>query len=260
MSLTCQKTGGEYKTAERTILDLNTLIKYNKIKLNRIKHVFNLPEKLKILELGCSSGGNIIAWQRLGYDCVGLEPSEIAIGNSHHLANAIESNLPIYQGMAENIPFRNDLFDLVNANSVIEHVQNVDDAISEVYRVLKPGGIFWFNAASSMCPKQDEIRGFPFFGWYPNTIKQHILLWAKQRNPKLIGHTSYPAVNWFTSQKARKLLLKHGFINFCDRWDLRTEDEGGTLYKRLLPLIRSNNLTKFITDIFVPGCSYSAMK
>jgi len=53
-------------------------------------------------------------------------------------------------------------FDIVLAMSVKEHVQDLDKALEEIYRVLKPGGLFWFYSPSSMCPFQGEIKGFPF--------------------------------------------------------------------------------------------------
>ncbi len=40
-----------------------------------------------------------------------------------------------------SIPFEDDRFDLVVANHVLEHVPDDAKALSEVYRVLKPGGV-----------------------------------------------------------------------------------------------------------------------
>ena len=42
--------------------------------------------------------------------------------------------------LSESLPFENETFDLVTANQVIEHVPSVDQFMSEVFRVLKPGG------------------------------------------------------------------------------------------------------------------------
>jgi ubiquinone/menaquinone biosynthesis C-methylase UbiE len=181
------RTGGEYLTTEKAIKNLPHFEKFCKVKIERIRRVTRLQEKLKILELGCSIGGTVVAWRNLGFECIGLEPSSIAVQNSLLFSEKIGIAVPVKQGVAEEIPFENDTFDFVNANSVIEHVQNVELAIKEIYRVLKPDGVFWFNAASSMCPLQDEIRGFPLFGWYPQVIKLRILNWVKVHRPELIG-------------------------------------------------------------------------
>lgn len=41
-----------------------------------------------------------------------------------------------------NIPYEDESFDMVIANSMLYHVANLSKAISEVKRVLKTGGIF----------------------------------------------------------------------------------------------------------------------
>jgi SAM-dependent methyltransferase len=39
-----------------------------------------------------------------------------------------------------SLSFEDDLFDIVTTNEVLEHVPSVDQALSEIHRVLKPGG------------------------------------------------------------------------------------------------------------------------
>lgn len=40
----------------------------------------------------------------------------------------------------EKFPYKNDFFDVVHSNQVIEHLTEIDNYISEIFRVLKPGG------------------------------------------------------------------------------------------------------------------------
>ena len=42
---------------------------------------------------------------------------------------------------ATAIPFSNDMFDFVIANHILEHIPDYHKALSEFYRILKPGGI-----------------------------------------------------------------------------------------------------------------------
>ena len=158
------------------------------------------------------------------------------------------------------MPFETNSFDLVTAVSVIEHVIDAEKAFQEACRVLKPGGVFWFYTASSMCPKQGEIRRFPLFGWYPDPLKQKIMHWAKRNRPELIGYTDTPAINWFTPRKARRLLLKHGFSRVFDRWDLLAADENIRRHRFLLKLISRSRFLKCVADVARAGCSYAAVK
>ena len=49
----------------------------------------------------------------------------------------------------QNIPFEAECFDKVIANFMLYHVQDIDLALQEVYRVLKPGGTFYCATAGS---------------------------------------------------------------------------------------------------------------
>jgi ubiquinone/menaquinone biosynthesis C-methylase UbiE len=164
------------------------------------------------------------------------------------------------EGSAERIPFPSESFDVVHASSVMEHVQDLDASLAEVNRVLKPGGVFWFNSTSAMCPLQSEIRGFPLFGWYPNGFKVKIMEWARDHHPELVAHTQTPAFHWFTPWKATAVLKRNGFHRVFDRWDLRDDAEGGTGYRMALQVIRRSRALKLAADIAVEGCSFAAIK
>jgi ubiquinone/menaquinone biosynthesis C-methylase UbiE len=215
---------------------------------------------VKVLDIGASAGEFLVACYQLGYSCHGIEPWEEARMNAAILSKHLGIPIDIKNGVAESIPFDANMFDIVHAKSVIEHVENVEIAFGEIYRVLKPGGVFWFNTASAMCPRQAEIRGFPAFGWYPDSLKRRIMYWAKEAKPHLIGYTKTPAINWFTPWKAREMLSRHGFHQVYDRWDLRGENEGSRLYAMLLILIRFTRFSKTLADIVITGCSYAAVK
>lgn len=61
--------------------------------------------------------------------------------------------------------FEDNFFDVVHANQVIEHLHNSDNFISEIYRILKPGGyaIVSTENASSWCNIFASIMGWQIF-------------------------------------------------------------------------------------------------
>jgi SAM-dependent methyltransferase len=48
-------------------------------------------------------------------------------------------------GPGHHIPFASATFDFVFSNSVLEHIENIDEVLREVARVLRPGGRFLFT-------------------------------------------------------------------------------------------------------------------
>ena len=228
--------------------------------LRRLRAATPIPERPRVVDIGSAQGNFLVACARLGCDVVGVEPWQPARETAIEVARRSGVSVTILEGTAESLPLESASYDIVHANAVIEHVIDARKAFSEASRVLKPGGVFWFSAASSVCPKQSEIRGFPAFSWYPDKIKRAIMAWAVTERPDLIGHTSQPAVQWFTPWKARAMLHKAGFSKVYDRWDLRLPDEGGRVYALALRLIRLHDLAKLAADVFVPDCSYAAIK
>ena len=229
-------------------------------RLNRIRSVAQLAVGARVLEIGSAAGLGLAAFSELGFEAYGVEPWDQARENSETIAAHLKQKYEVRDGRAESIPYDDGYFDLVYANSVMEHVGDLELSFSEISRVLRPGGIFWFLTASSMSPFQKEIGGFPAFGWYPNSAKLRIMEWAKNNRSDLIGHSDTPAIHWFTPRKARRILERHGFEEIYDRWDVRGLDEGGGLYRVVLPVIQSSRLAKFIANILVEDCSYTAIK
>ena len=94
-----------------------------------------LSEKpLRILDAGCGTGINLKYLQILG-DVYGLDISKNAL-----IFSRIRGLHSLICGSVDKLPFKNELFDLVLALDVIEHMDEDTSAVRELNRVLKPGG------------------------------------------------------------------------------------------------------------------------
>jgi ubiquinone/menaquinone biosynthesis C-methylase UbiE len=233
----------------------------DRIRKTLVRLVPLLPAKrLRILEIGAAQGRGLIALAQLGHEAVGLEPHRPALEVAKKLSEAKGLKIELAEGRAEKIPFDDGEFDLVLAFSVMEHVTDLEASLLEINRVLKPGGVFWFNSASSLCPRQKEISVFPLFGWYPDKLKRYIMHWAVKNRPGLVGYTEHPAIHWWTPQKARRKLREAGFSKVLDRWDLRNSEEDSGVAGMLIAITKNNKLFHFVGDIVIPGCSFAAQK
>lgn len=250
----------EKYSLDETLAHLPVAEAHARTLLSRLGLICHFEPGAAMLDIGAAQGRFLVACARLGFDAQGIEPWDDAIRVAAELARHQGVNIRIVQGMAESMPFPSDYFQIVHAMSVVEHVQDVRRVFAEVHRVLKPGGIFWFYTASSLCPRQGEISGFPCFGWYPDSLKRRIMAWAADKKPHLVGHTSAPAINWFSPWKARRMLRQAGFGRIYDRWDLPCLPSSSRVKRALTILIRSTTCGKLVADVLRPGCAYAAIK
>jgi 2-polyprenyl-6-hydroxyphenyl methylase/3-demethylubiquinone-9 3-methyltransferase len=99
----------------------------------------------EVLDLGCAGGFMAEALAERGATVTGIDPAEKAIEAAR--AHAKESGLSIAYdvGVGENLPYADQSFDAVVCVDVLEHVSDLNQVLSEVMRVLKPGGQFLYD-------------------------------------------------------------------------------------------------------------------
>jgi len=93
-----------------------------------------------ILDLGCGAGIDSAEFARNGASVVSVDFTRIAVESTRNLLK--EAGLPgrVRQADATSLPFKNDTFDCVYSFGVLHHIPDIEKAISEIKRVLKPGG------------------------------------------------------------------------------------------------------------------------
>src|SRR5262245_22570940 len=90
----------------------------------------------RVLDVGSGLGFLLEALGAAGYTPSGLEVSPIAVARARERTRA-----PIEIGDAnEAFPFPDASFDAVTMLDVIEHLHRVPQALTEIHRVLQPGG------------------------------------------------------------------------------------------------------------------------
>lgn len=110
-----------------------------------------ITKKSKILDLGCGAGRTTINLYKKGYkNIIGVDIAEKLIDFAKNYCVKNNLSIPFQIGDATNLDFDNETFDIVifsyNGMQCIPGKKNRDKCLEEVYRVLKPNGIFIFTA------------------------------------------------------------------------------------------------------------------
>jgi 2-polyprenyl-3-methyl-5-hydroxy-6-metoxy-1,4-benzoquinol methylase len=96
--------------------------------------------KGQLLEMGCGLG-HLIGLLQNDFDCVGIDLAEYAVEET-------KKNAPKAKAMVQSAddlsPFAAEDFAVVVALHLVEHLPNPQHSIAEVWRILRPGGLFLF--------------------------------------------------------------------------------------------------------------------
>lgn len=105
----------------------------------RGKLIYNwMPYNIgKILDIGCASGYYPLYYSEKCKKIFGVDPNENLIKKAKLDYPEIDFRI----GAAENLPFKDKTFDLVIIGDVLEHVDDENKSLNEIYRVMKKEGI-----------------------------------------------------------------------------------------------------------------------
>lgn len=136
----------QYKSPDK----LNTRISiHDKYSTNKqpfgdwIASNYDIRPGMRILELGCGTGSmwannlHLLKGAKLALTDFSTGMLETARGNIH------AENVTFQQVDIQKIPYPEGSFDAVIANMMLYHVPDLELGLSEVRRVLKPGGVFY---------------------------------------------------------------------------------------------------------------------
>ena len=113
----------------------------------------------KILDVGAGNGSvaDRVLMASGGADIYAVDPSERKVAAMRHDHPAIKGSV----AAAEGLPFPDSFFDKAYSTMALHHFADLDKALNEVPRVLKPGGSFVILEVE---PDSFMGRVFRFFG------------------------------------------------------------------------------------------------
>jgi 2-polyprenyl-6-hydroxyphenyl methylase/3-demethylubiquinone-9 3-methyltransferase len=172
---------------------------------------------LKALDVGCGGGFSCEFMAQRGVLVSGIDQSAKCIAAAQEHAISKNFKIDYQQAFAENIPYGNNTFDVVICVDVLEHVADVDKTVSEIYRVLKPNGLFFFDTINR------------------NFRSKLVMIWLLENLLKEIPKGIHDWNKFIQPGEITKVMHNNGFINI----EIKGLDLfGDTLYLNILSYLR----------------------
>lgn len=94
----------------------------------------------KLLDIACGTGVLTEQFVRMGADVTAIDLTPKAVELTKKRLDLYHLKAEVLEADAQKLPFADNTFDYVCAWGCLMHMPETEQAISEIYRVLKPGG------------------------------------------------------------------------------------------------------------------------
>lgn len=156
----------------------------------------------KVLDAGCGEGFYVMLLDQLyGCQVVGLDNDPEILERAKKWVGE-KGNVQFIVGDVTNLPFESESFDKIILSEVLEHVPDDRQALSEMYRVLKPNGILGITVPN---------HNYPFL-WDPlNWVGEHLGLGHFSPDSGFLGGIWAMHLRLYFPQEIKKLVEDTGF-------------------------------------------------
>ena len=192
------------------VISLGTDVKWRK----KVVATVAATNPESILDIATGTGDLAIQMVNTGAKrIVGLDLSEgmLKVGRKKISKQNLDKRIEMIQGDSENLPFENNSFDAITVAFGVRNFENLEKGLEEIFRVLKPGGIF-VVLETSVPTKFPYKQGYRF---YSNLILPVIgKIFSKDKDA--YSYLSESAASFPYGANFNNILQKIGFIDVED--------------------------------------------
>lgn len=196
---------------------LNRVISFG-IDLKWRKKVVALVKKTapeSILDIATGTGDLAISFaETSARKIVGLDlsPGMLKVGKEKVAKKGFNNRIEMVLGDSENLPFEDNSFSVISVAFGVRNFENLEKGLSEILRVLKPGGLF-IVLETSIPTKFPYKQGYQL---YTNVIMPLVgKLFSKDKSA--YTYLSKSASVFPYGERFNNILRKIGFINVEDK-------------------------------------------
>lgn len=114
--------------------------------MSEVIEIINQRGLRTVIDLGCGDGRNIVALVNAGFICAGIDFAKTALIHAQQRLKNMNTSAFFIQGDITNLPFADQSVEVCTCFDVFGQLPEPEKVITEVRRVLIPGGIFVLNA------------------------------------------------------------------------------------------------------------------
>ncbi len=160
-------------------------------RLNLIRHFAPL-EGARILDIGCGLGVYVRKFRDFSDHVYGIDV------DPKRLREGARTTPGLMLSASETLPFRDETFDVVVLNEVIEHVRDDAATLAEALRVIAPGGHIAIYAPNRLYPFETHgiyvgsrfiFGNIPLINWLPNPLRNKLVPHARAYTKRGIRRT-----------------------------------------------------------------------
>lgn len=131
-------------------------------------------EKMKVLDIACGDGYGSYYMSQYANNVVGVDIDKVTINSAKN--KYINNNLSFLEGSIIDLPFEDNLFDLIVCFETIEHIKEYDKAIQQIKRVLKNEGLLIMSTPNKLeySDKRNYKNQFHYHEFYINEYKEWV--------------------------------------------------------------------------------------
>ncbi|HOV14076.1 MAG TPA: class I SAM-dependent methyltransferase [Spirochaetota bacterium] len=156
--------------------------------LNDFKIFDLIPDNSNILEVGSATGLFLKFMKEKGHNATGIEICEesVSYGKKNYGVNLINTTL-------EEANFQQNSFDFIHFSHLIEHLNNPQDFLKTIYKILKIGGY-----AMITTPNSKGLFSNIFNENWRCIVSDHLFLFDKNNLKKMLLETYFKIVGMKT--------------------------------------------------------------
>ena len=181
---------------------------------NKVVELVKKNNPKTILDVATGTGDLAINLTRTGANkIVGLDisPGMLEVGKEKVNEKKLSSVIDMVLGDGEKIDFEDDYFDAITVSFGVRNFENLEQGLSEIYRVLKPGGIF-VVLETSIPTKTPFKQGYHFYSKKILPLIGRIF----SKDKVAYSYLSESAANFPYGEAFNNILSKIGFTNVND--------------------------------------------